>query len=91
MDKDNDVYYKKMWEEENSDIVEQIKSQLTNATTVKEKLALQRKLNDNLPIEINDIELWTEDIGYIIDNKKIEKEKRKAGIERQNCQKFCCW
>jgi len=50
LDKENE-YYKKMWEEENSEIVEQTKEQLTRATTVKDKLALQRKLNENMPAD----------------------------------------
>jgi predicted dienelactone hydrolase len=65
--KETDKYNKKMWDEENSEIVEQTKEQLTRATTVKDKLALQRKLNENMPVEISDIRLWTEDIGFIID------------------------
>ena len=56
-----------MWQEENSEIVNQTKEQLTIATAAKEKLALQKKLNANMPVEIHDIELWTEDIGFIID------------------------
>ena len=66
-DKEHDEYNKKMWEEENSDIVNKTKEQLTRAKTAKEKLALQRKLNKNMPVEINDIRLWVGDIGFIID------------------------
>ena len=66
-DKNNDEYNKKMWDEENSEIVEQTKEQLTRATTVQEKLVLQKKLNENMPVEIHDIRLWTEDISFIID------------------------
>lgn len=66
-DKENDVWNMKMWEEENSEIVRQTKEELTLAKTVEDKLILQRKLNRNMPLEISDIELWAEDIGYIID------------------------
>jgi len=66
LDKNNE-YYQKMWEEENSDVVGQTKEQLTRANTVEDKLALQRKLNENMPVEISDIRRWTEDIIFIID------------------------
>jgi hypothetical protein len=64
---DHPEYYKKMWEEENSETVEQTKEQLTRATTAEDKLAFQKKLNQNMPVEISDIRLWTEDISFIID------------------------
>jgi dienelactone hydrolase len=66
LDKNNE-YYRKMWEEENSAIVEQTKEQLTRATSAEDKLALQRKLNENMPVEISDIRRWTEDISFVID------------------------
>jgi predicted dienelactone hydrolase len=70
-DEENDHYNKKLWEEENSDIVNQIKEELTRAETVEQKVVLQKKLNDNMPLEINDIRLWVEDIGFIIDELMI--------------------
>jgi predicted dienelactone hydrolase len=66
-DKENDEHNKRMWEEENSEIVNKTKEQLTSATTVEEKLALQRKLNDSMPLEVSDVRLWVEDIGFLID------------------------
>jgi len=73
-DKEHDEYNKKMWLEENSNIVHKTKDQLTRAKTAQEKLALQRKLNKIMPVEINDIRLWVGDIGFIID--ELEKKNR---------------
>jgi len=66
-DEKNDQYNKLLWEEENSDIVRRIKEELTNAKTPEQKEALQKTLNENMPLEINDIRLWAEDISFIID------------------------
>jgi dienelactone hydrolase len=86
LDKSNE-FYKKMWEEENSDIVKQTKEQLTRATTAEDKLTLQRKLNENMPLEISDIRRWTEDIDFIIDelekmNLSSELFKGKLDLQR---------
>jgi predicted dienelactone hydrolase len=66
-DEDKDQYNKKLWEEENSDIVRQLKEQLTKAETLDQKVTLQNKLNENMPLEINDIGLWAADVSFIID------------------------
>lgn len=66
-DEQNDQYNKELWAEENSDIVRQIKEELTKAKTVDQKVILQKKLIENMPLETNDIRLWAEDISFIID------------------------
>jgi dienelactone hydrolase len=66
-DEEKDFYNKKMWEEENSEVVRDIKEKLTLAKTVDEKLAFQLNLNQQMPLEIKDIHLWVEDYGFIID------------------------
>lgn len=66
-DKENDSYNKRMWAEENSEVVHRLKDRITRATTVLEKLSLQEKLNENMPMEKNDVRLWVEDIGFVID------------------------
>lgn len=65
-DKENE-FYKKMWEEERSDIVNQTKERITRATTAQEKRSLSRTLNENMQVEIRDVRLWAEDIGFVID------------------------
>ena len=65
-DYDNDLHYQKMWEEERSEVVEQLKEQITLAQHVEEKTALLEKLNRAMPEEIQDVELWVEDLDFLI-------------------------
>jgi len=65
-DKENQ-YYKRMWEEENSEIVQQTKDRITRAQSADEKQILAGTLNSNMPTEIHDLRLWAGDIGFVID------------------------
>ena len=62
----NDPYYDKLWEEENLDIVHETKEALTVAKNLEEKNGLQLKLNSVMPLEVEDISLWTEDYDFVI-------------------------
>lgn len=66
----NNEHYKELWKEENSQIVIDLKEKITRATSIQEKLHLHKKLNQHMPEEINDVRLWSEDIGFVIDELK---------------------
>jgi hypothetical protein len=73
LDKSN-PYYVKMWEEEQSDEVVQLKEKITLSKKLKEKLRLFRELNRNMQLESSDIRLWSGDISFIIDQMDPESE-----------------
>jgi len=63
-------HYKAMWEEENSSIVEKIKEEITNATDIQSKKDAQQRLNMNMTEEVADIRLWSEDLGFLLNQLK---------------------
>ena len=69
LDKNNE-YYKQLWEEEGSRSAIQTKSEITLATAMEDTPDLYKKLNQAMPTEVNDLRLWGEDIGFVIDQLK---------------------
>ena len=65
-DYENDPHYQKLWEEERSEVVEQLKEQITLAQHMDEKVALLEKLNRAMPEEIRDAALWVQDLDFLI-------------------------
>ncbi len=74
----NNAHYKALWEEENASIVNAIKEEITTATTLAEKEEAQRRLNQHLPEEVNDVRLWSDDLSFLID--ELEKLNRGSGV-----------
>jgi predicted dienelactone hydrolase len=63
----NNAYYRAMWEEETSDSVNHLKELITVERDLDQKRRLQHKLNLMMPLEVADIRLWAEDLGFLLD------------------------
>ncbi len=65
-DNQND-YYQSLWEEEGSEQVNALKEQVTTAPDLLKKKKAQKKLNASMPLEVADIRLWAQDLGFLLD------------------------
>jgi len=66
----NNEYYQQLWKEEGSQRAKEIKEKITRAKSIKDKLDLYKELNQAMPTEVSDLRLWSDDIGFIIDQLK---------------------
>lgn len=70
-------YYKAWWEEE-TDTVKEAKGQITVAKTTEAQEHAQRRHNELKPIAIRDLRMWSEDIGFVLD--ELEKLNSESGF-----------
>jgi predicted dienelactone hydrolase len=71
-------HYTAMWEEENAISTKETKKRITRSADAEEKMVLFRKLNQLMPTETADLDLWQDDIDFLID--QIIELNRREGL-----------